>query len=81
VTAPAAGDTGHSTKAPLRVRADRERCCASGLCAMTVPDVFDQREEDGLVTVLQPEPPAALREAVREAAECCPAGAITVTGD
>ena len=41
--------------------------------------MFDQRDEDGIVVVLDAEPPAALHDAVREAAAICPAAAISVT--
>lgn len=62
----------------MRVTADRDRCCSSGLCVLTAPGVFDQREEDGLVTVLDAAPPREVYADVREAAACCPSGAIEV---
>ncbi|NJC72352.1 ferredoxin [Planosporangium thailandense] len=65
----------------MRVRADRDRCCGSGNCVMTVPDVFDQDDAEGLVLVRLAEVPAALREGVRQAAELCPAAAIEVEED
>jgi ferredoxin len=40
------------------------------------PDVFDQRDEDGVVILLDETPPAGLHDAVREAAMLCPAAAI-----
>lgn len=62
----------------MRVKVDQEVCCASGLCALTVPDVFDQREADGIVTLLNEQPPEPLHSEVIEAEEQCPSGAITV---
>ncbi|MFF5010597.1 ferredoxin [Streptomyces phaeochromogenes] len=52
------------------------RCCSSGVCALTAPDVFDQSDEDGSVILLTVRPPVAAHAAVREAAELCPSGAI-----
>lgn len=63
----------------MRVRTTSERCVGSGQCAMLSPEVFDQGD-DGIVTVLAEEPAEALREDVRQAAELCPARAITVAG-
>ncbi|GKQ37969.1 ferredoxin [Streptomyces sp. A012304] len=61
----------------MRIDVDRDRCCGAGMCALQAPAVFDQDEEDGLVVVLLAEPPSALHEAVREAAQHCPSGAVT----
>lgn len=62
----------------MKVIVDQDRCIASGQCVMTADDVFDQREEDGVVRLLIAEPPAARADAVREAATLCPAQAITI---
>jgi ferredoxin len=64
----------------VRVRADRDRCCGAGNCVLTVPDVFDQDDAEGLVLVLVPEPPADLAELVHRAVDLCPSGAIEVLG-
>jgi ferredoxin len=45
---------------------------------MAAAEVFDQRDEDGIVVLLNPEPPGDLAEDVRRAAEVCPAQAITI---
>jgi len=63
----------------VKIEADRDACCGSGNCVMTVPEVFDQSSADGLVLVQQPEPPSHLWELVHRAAHICPAGAIRVT--
>ncbi|MGY1439372.1 ferredoxin [Streptomyces reniochalinae] len=62
----------------MRISVDEDRCCGAGQCAMAVPDVFDQRDEDGIVVLLAPEPHPDRHEAVREAADMCPAAAIHV---
>jgi ferredoxin len=61
----------------MKVLADQDKCVASGQCVVAAPDVFDQRDEDGVVVLLDPSP-AAGQDDVRQAAAVCPALAITV---
>ncbi|MER7701320.1 ferredoxin [Kitasatospora sp. NPDC097605] len=65
----------------MQVNVDRDRCCSSGQCVMTAPEVFEQDERDGLVTLRLTAVPAALFADVRLAADLCPGGAIAVTED
>jgi ferredoxin len=62
----------------MKVTVDRDKCIASGQCVLTAPDVFDQREEDGIVVLLNPSPPGGLAGDAKQAATLCPALAITV---
>ncbi|MFB9907464.1 ferredoxin [Allokutzneria oryzae] len=62
----------------MRVEIDEDKCCGAGSCVLSAPDVFDQRDSDGVVVLLMERPGEELREAVEEAAERCPAAAITV---
>jgi ferredoxin len=62
----------------MKVTVDQGRCCSGGNCAALVPEVFDQRDDDGVVILLAPEPGPELHEAVREASTVCPSAAITV---
>ncbi|MFF8775446.1 ferredoxin [Kitasatospora sp. NPDC015120] len=62
----------------LRVATDRDRCIGAGLCVLTAPDVFEH-DDDGLVTLLTPEPPAGLVPDVRLAHQLCPAQALLLT--
>ena len=62
----------------MRVEVDLRLCCGAGQCAWFAPDVFDQRESDGTVTVIRPEPPPELHPGVRKAAQWCPTGAIAL---
>ncbi|MFI8178597.1 ferredoxin [Streptomyces microflavus] len=64
---------------PLRVIADRDLCCSAGRCAATAPDLFDQDDTDGRVLLLRPDIPAGREEAVREAVDLCPSGALRLT--
>ncbi|WP_371495873.1 ferredoxin [Kitasatospora sp. NBC_00374] len=65
----------------MQVIIDQDRCCGSGQCVLTVPAVFDQGEEDGLVRLLQESPGPELAADVRLAAALCPGNVITVHGD
>ncbi|MEV8128125.1 ferredoxin [Streptomyces sp. NPDC085944] len=65
----------------MLTRVDSERCIGSGMCILAAGEVFDQREDDGTVVVLRPEPPADTWDAVREAARLCPTAAITFWTD
>jgi ferredoxin len=60
----------------MKVAVEQDKCVASGQCVLLAPDVFDQRDEDGSVVLLQENPPAELHDDVREAARVCPALAI-----
>lgn len=63
---------------PMRVTVDQDRCVASGQCVMAAAEVFDQRDEDGVVVLLGTEPPVERADDVRHAAAVCPAAAIHV---
>lgn len=62
----------------MKITVDLDRCVGAGQCVLTADDVFDQRDEDGLVDLLDESPPRERLAAVRLAAEMCPASAITV---
>jgi ferredoxin len=63
----------------LRVRVDQDLCCGSGMCVLNAPAVFDQRDEDGIVVLLDERPPAERSREVRDAEAGCPSQAIEVT--
>ncbi len=62
----------------MKVTVDRDRCIGSGQCVTALPELFDQREEDGTAFPLAAAPPAHLADEVKRAAAVCPAQAITV---
>ena len=63
----------------MKVTVDKDKCCGAGTCVLVAPDVFDQGEDDGIVILLDPKPPAELHASVREAVSVCPAAAITLS--
>ncbi|NDZ79171.1 ferredoxin [Streptomyces sp. SID10853] len=63
----------------MRISVDEEKCCGAGQCVMIAPEVFDQRDEDGIVVLLAAAPDPGQHEAVRESASVCPAAAIHIT--
>jgi ferredoxin len=62
----------------MDVRIDQEDCVAAGQCVLAAPDVFDQRDEDGVAVLLQ-KPSSDQYGATREAALLCPARAIQLS--
>lgn len=64
----------------MRITIEEDKCCGAGQCVLAAPDVFDQRDEDGVVVLLDANPAADQLEDVRNAANLCPAAAIEVHG-
>jgi ferredoxin len=62
----------------MKVTINKDKCIGAGQCVMTVPEVFDQDEEEGTVVLLQETPPQAVAEDVRKAVSFCPAGVIAI---
>ena len=60
----------------MRISVDEDRCIGAGQCVAAAPEVFDQRDEDGIVVLLAPVVPAGTEDGVRNAAAVCPAQAI-----
>ncbi|GAB3882118.1 MULTISPECIES: ferredoxin [Microbispora] len=62
----------------MKIKADTGRCIGAGMCVLTLPQVFDQSEDDGTVVVLDAEPSADVAPAVNRAVQLCPSGALSV---
>ncbi|MFI7667571.1 ferredoxin [Nocardia sp. NPDC049526] len=62
----------------MKVTIDEDKCVACGQCVAVAPNVFDQRDEDGIVILLDANPPEDQAADVREAAAVCPALVITI---
>ena len=64
----------------MRVAVDQDKCIAAGQCVAAAPDVFDQRDDDGVVVLLKATPGADEENDVRRAAAACPQLAIQIQG-
>lgn len=62
----------------MKVTVDQDKCASSGNCVMRAPEIFDQRDEDGVVVLLNEHPPAEQADNARSAAAGCPALAIHI---
>jgi ferredoxin len=62
----------------MKVTIDQHKCVSAGQCVMSAPEVFDQREDNGVVVLLTENPPTQLAGDLREAAMLCPALAIHI---
>ena len=62
----------------MRIDIHPERCIGSGVCALVAPELFDQRDDDGVVVLLDPAPARDQRENAHEAAARCPASVIEI---
>jgi ferredoxin len=60
----------------MKISVDEDKCCGAGQCVLVAPEVFDQREDDGIVVLLDAEPGEDRYAAVRESADLCPGAAI-----
>jgi ferredoxin len=59
----------------VEIRLEKDKCITSGQCVMAAPAVFDQ-DDEGIVVLLDEDPPESEHAAVREAATVCPAQLI-----
>lgn len=62
----------------LTVEVDQSVCIGAGQCVFAVPTVFTQRDDDGVVELLDEHPAEELAEDVEEAVVSCPAQAIAL---
>jgi ferredoxin len=62
----------------MKVVVDQEKCVSSGQCVLNATEVFDQRDDDGVVFLLTERPSSDQAANVRNAATACPALAIDI---
>jgi ferredoxin len=62
----------------VRVIAYTQKCIASGNCVLACSAVFEQRDSDGTVHVLNERPSLALLEKVRQAVDLCPGQVFSI---
>ncbi len=48
----------------MKITIDHDKCCGAGTCVLLAPDVFDQRDDDGIVILLDERPSAELHPVV-----------------
>ncbi len=65
----------------MRIRIDTDLCQVHGVCESEAPDVFVVEKGADTVTVLDPNPGEAQRDAVLAAVEYCPTRAIIIEDD
>jgi ferredoxin len=63
----------------MKVSVESDKCVAAGHCVLAAAEVFDQNEDDGVVIVLDDDPDPEHHDAVRQAAQLCPAAVIRLT--
>ena len=61
----------------MHVEVDRDVCVGAGNCVLTLPQVFDQ-DEQGLVDLIESDPPDSDGALVGRAVRLCPSGAISI---
>lgn len=62
----------------MKVLVDQDKCVSSGQCVLNAAEVFDQRDDDGVVVLLIADPSADQADDTRRAAAACPALAIEI---
>jgi ferredoxin len=62
----------------VKVTVAQDKCVSSGHCVLNATDVFDQRDDDGVVVLLIERPGPELADDTRAAAAACPALAIDI---
>ena len=60
----------------MKVTVDQDKCVSSGQCVLNAMEVFDQRDDDGVVELLVDRPAPDQEVDARKAAAACPALAI-----
>jgi len=64
----------------VRVTVDEQKCQGHTLCAMSAPEVFSLREEDGHSYVADENVAPGQEASARNAAASCPERAIVILG-
>ena len=70
----------NSRRDAMKIVVDYDECASNAVCMGIAPEVFEVRD-DGFLYVLNENPGEELRGKVRQAANGCPTGAITIVED
>lgn len=62
----------------MKISVDQDKCVSSGQCVLNATDLFGQRDDDGVVELLESEPSPDQFDNARRAAAACPALAIDI---
>ena len=62
----------------MKVTVDQDKCVSSGQCVLNAAEIFDQRDDNGVVLLLTDNPSPDQAENTRKAAAACPALAIAI---
>ena len=62
----------------IRIHIDQDKCIGAGHCVRASREVFDQREEDGIVVLLMAEAPDDFAPELEKAERLCPSQAIRI---
>lgn len=62
----------------MKLTVDQDKCVSSGQCVLNASDIFDQRDDDGVVVLLNDSPADDQADDARNAAAACPALAIHI---
>jgi ferredoxin len=62
----------------VKVTVDQDKCVSSGQCVLNAGEIFNQRDDDGVVLLLIDNPSPDQAENTRKAAAACPALAIDI---
>ena len=62
----------------MKITVDQDRCVSSGQCVLNAGEIFDQRDDDGVVVLLDDSPVVDQADNARKAAAACPALAIHI---
>ncbi|MBU8821324.1 ferredoxin [Mycolicibacterium goodii] len=62
----------------MKISVDQDKCVSSGQCVLNAGELFDQRDDDGVVELLDGNPGPEQEGNARRAAAACPAMAIEI---
>jgi len=62
----------------MKISVDQDKCVSSGQCVLNAGELFDQRDDDGVVELLDESPGPDQEDNARRAAAACPALAISI---
>lgn len=62
----------------MKISVDQDKCVSSGQCVLNAGELFDQRDDDGVVELLDGNPGPEQEDNARHAAAACPAMAIEI---